>query len=75
MSESTKMYKYKASIEYMRLVSKDEIMEAAGVSLALFMCNIVKLHDQMGMLIEYVKDRGGHCLARNNLNIETSGLC
>jgi len=74
MSDSARLYKYKALFEGKRLVTRDDMMEAAEVSLATFKRDIAKLRDQMGMPIEYDKDRGGYYLDRNNLRTEMPGL-
>jgi predicted DNA-binding transcriptional regulator YafY len=44
------------------------------VSLATFKRDLAKLRDQMGMPIEFDKDRGGYFLDRNNLATEMPGL-
>lgn len=74
MSDSARLYAYKALFEARRLVSRADIMEAVGVSLATFKRDIAKLRDQMGMPILYDKDRAGYYLDRNNLSTEMPGL-
>lgn len=74
MSDSTRLYAYKALFDSRRLVTKSDMMEVAEVSLATFKRDIAKLRDQMGMPIHFDKDRGGYYLDRNNLSTEMPGL-
>lgn len=74
MSDSARLYAYKALFEAKRLVSRADMMEVAEVSLATFKRDIAKLRDQMGMPILYDKDRAGYYLDRNNLATEMPGL-
>jgi predicted DNA-binding transcriptional regulator YafY len=74
MSDSARLYAYKALFEGKRLVTRDDMMEVAEVSLSTFKRDIAKLRDQMGMPIEFDKDRGGYYLDRNNLRTEMPGL-
>ena len=74
MSDSARLYAYKALFEAKRLVTREDMMEVAEVSLATFKRDIAKLRDQMGMPILFDKDRGGYYLDRNNLATEMPGL-
>ncbi len=74
MSDSARLYAYKALFEAKRLVTRADMMEVAEVSLATFKRDIAKLRDQMGMPIMFDKDRGGYYLDRNNLSTEMPGL-
>jgi predicted DNA-binding transcriptional regulator YafY len=74
MSDSARLYGYKALFEAKRLVTRADMMEVAEVSLATFKRDIAKLRDQMGMPIMFDKDRGGYYLDRNNLSTEMPGL-
>jgi predicted DNA-binding transcriptional regulator YafY len=74
MSDSARLYKYKALFEDRRLVTRDEMMDATEVSLATFKRDLAKLRDQMGMPIEYDSDRRAYYLDRNNLATEMPGL-
>lgn len=74
MSDSARLYAYKALFDSRRLVTKSDLMEVAEVSLATFKRDIAKLRDQMGMPILFDKDRGGYYLDRNNLGTEMPGL-
>jgi predicted DNA-binding transcriptional regulator YafY len=74
MSDSARLYAYKALFEAKRLVTRVDMMEVAEVSLATFKRDIAKLRDQMGMPILFDKDRGGYYLDRNNLATEMPGL-
>jgi predicted DNA-binding transcriptional regulator YafY len=74
MSDSARLYAYKALFEAKRLVTRSDMMEVAEVSLATFKRDIAKLRDQMGMPILFDKDRGGYFLDRNNLATEMPGL-
>jgi predicted DNA-binding transcriptional regulator YafY len=74
MSDSARLYAYKALFEAKRLVTRADMMEVAEVSLATFKRDIAKLRDQMGMPILFDKDRGGYFLDRNNLATEMPGL-
>ncbi len=74
MSDSARLYAYKALFEAKRLVTRSDMMEVAEVSLATFKRDIAKLRDQMGMPILFDKDRGGYYLDRNNLATEMPGL-
>ena len=74
MSDSARLYAYKALFEAKRLVTRADMMEVAEVSLATFKRDIAKLRDQMGMPILFDKDRGGYYLDRNNLATEMPGL-
>ena len=74
MSDSARLYAYKALFEAKRLVTRADMMEVAEVSLATFKRDIAKLRDQMGMPIIFDKDRGGYYLDRNNLSTEMPGL-
>jgi predicted DNA-binding transcriptional regulator YafY len=62
MSDSARLYAYKALFEAKRLVTRADMMEVAEVSLATFKRDIAKLRDQMGMPILFDKDRGGYYL-------------
>lgn len=74
MSDSARLYAYKALFEAKRLVTRANMMEVAEVSLATFKRDIAKLRDQMGMPILFDKDRAGYYLDRNNLSTEMPGL-
>ena len=74
MSDSARLYAYKALFEAKRLVTRADMLEVAEVSLATFKRDIAKLRDQMGMPILFDKDRGGYYLDRNNLATEMPGL-
>ena len=74
MSDSARLYAYKALFGAKRLVTKADMMDVAEVSLATFKRDIAKLRDQMGMPILFDKDRGGYYLDRNNLATEMPGL-
>jgi predicted DNA-binding transcriptional regulator YafY len=74
MSDSTRLYAYKALFENRRLVTRADMMEVAEVSLATFKRDIAKLRDQLDMPIEYDRDRGGYYLDRNNPRMELPGL-
>jgi predicted DNA-binding transcriptional regulator YafY len=74
LSDSARLYAYKALFEAKRLVTRADMMEVAEVSLATFKRDIAKLRDQMGMPILFDKDRGGYYLDRNNLATEMPGL-
>ena len=74
MSDSARLYAYKALFENKRLVTRDDMMDVAEVSLATFKRDIAKLRDQMGMPILFDKDRGGYYLDRSNLQTEMPGL-
>jgi predicted DNA-binding transcriptional regulator YafY len=74
MSDSARLYAYKALFEAKRLVTRADMMEVAEVSLATFKRDIAKLRDQMGMPILFDKDRGGYYLDHNNLATEMPGL-
>ena len=74
MSDSARLYAYKALFEAKRLVTRSDMMEVAEVSLATIKRDIAKLRDQMGMPILFDKDRGGYYLDRNNLATEMPGL-
>lgn len=74
MSDSTRLYAYKALFDSRRLVSKSDLMAVAEVSLATFKRDLAKLRDQMGMPILFDKDRGGYYLDRNHLGTEMPGL-
>jgi predicted DNA-binding transcriptional regulator YafY len=74
LSDSARLYAYKALFEAKRLVTRADMMEVAEVSLATFKRDIAKLRDQMGMPILYDKDRSGYYLDRNNLSTEMPGL-
>ena len=74
MSDSARLYAYKALFDSRRLVTKSDMMEVAEVSLATFKRDIAKLRDQLGMPILFDKDRGGYYLDRNNLSTEMPGL-
>lgn len=74
MSDSARLYAYKALFENRRLVTRADMMAVAEVSLATFKRDIAKLRDQMGMPILFDKDRGGYYLDRNNLQTEMPGL-
>jgi predicted DNA-binding transcriptional regulator YafY len=74
MSDSSRLYAYKALFEAKRLVTRADMMEVAEVSLATFKRDIAKLRDQMGMPILFDKDRGGYYLDHNNLATEMPGL-
>ena len=74
MSDSARLYAYKALFEAKRLVTRADMMEVAEVSLATFKRDIAKLRDQMGMPILFDKDRAGSYLDRNNLSTEMPGL-
>ena len=74
MSDSARLYAYKALFEAKRLVTRADMMEVAEVSLATFKRDIAKLRDQMGMPILFDKDRAGYYLDRNNLSTEMPGL-
>ena len=74
MSDSARLYAYKALFEAKRLVTRADMMEVAEVSLATFKRDIAKLRDQMGMPILFDKDRGGYYLDLNNLATEMPGL-
>jgi len=74
MSDSARLYAYKALFDGKRLVTRADMMEVAEVSLATFKRDIAKLRDQMGMPILFDKDRGGYYLDRNNLSTELPGL-
>lgn len=74
MSDSARLYAYKALFEAKRLVTRADMMEVAEVSLATFKRDIAKLRDQMGMPILFDKDRGGYYLDRKNLATEMPGL-
>ncbi len=74
MSDSARLYAYKALFEAKRLVTRADMMEVAEVSLATFKRDIAKLRDQMGMPILYDKDRQAYYLDRNNLSTEMPGL-
>jgi len=74
MSDSARLYAYKALFEGKRLVTRADMMEVAEVSLATFKRDIAKLRDQMGMPILFDHDRGGYYLDRNNQGTEMPGL-
>ena len=74
MSDSARLYAYKALFDGKRLVTRADTMEVAEVSLATFKRDIAKLRDQLGMPILFDKDRGGYYLDRNNLSTELPGL-
>lgn len=74
MSDSARLYAYKALFEAKRLVTRADMMEVAEVSLATFKRDIAKLRDQMGMPILFDKDRAGYYLDHNNLSTEMPGL-
>ena len=74
MSDSARLYAYKALFEAKRLVTRADMMQVAEVSLATFKRDIAKLRDQFGMPILFDKDRGGYYLDRNNLATEMPGL-
>jgi predicted DNA-binding transcriptional regulator YafY len=74
MSDSARLYAYKALFESKRLVTRADMMAVAEVSLATFKRDIAKLRDQLGMPILFDKDRGGYYLDRNNLATEMPGL-
>ena len=74
MSDSARLYAYKALFEAKRLVTRADMLEFAEVSLSTFKRDSAKLRDQMGMPILFDKDRGGYYLDRNNLATEMPGL-
>jgi predicted DNA-binding transcriptional regulator YafY len=74
MSDSARLYAYKALFEAKRLVTRADMMEVAEVSLATFKRDIAKLRDQMGMPILFDKDRAGYYLDSNHLSTEMPGL-
>jgi predicted DNA-binding transcriptional regulator YafY len=74
MSDSARLYTYKALFEAKRLVTRADMMGVAEVSLATFKRDIAKLRDQMHMPILFDKDRGGYYLDRKNLSTEMPGL-
>jgi predicted DNA-binding transcriptional regulator YafY len=49
MSDSARLYAYKALFETKRLVTRADMMEVAEVSLATFKRDMAKLRDQLGM--------------------------
>ncbi len=67
MSDSARLYAYKALFESKRLVTRSDMIEVAKVSLATFKRDIAKLRDQLGMPILVDKARGGYYLDRNKL--------
>ena len=68
MSDSARLYAYKALFEAKRLVTRADMMEVAEVSLATFKCDIAKLRDQMGMHILFDKDRMAQIEVRSSKN-------
>ena len=74
MSDSARLYAYKALFDSRRLVTKGDLMNVTHVSLATFKRDIAKLRDQLGMPIVFDKDRGGYYLDRKNLGTEIPGL-
>ncbi len=74
MSDSARLYAYKALFEAKRLVTRADMIAVAKVSHATFKRDIAKQRDQMGMPILFDKDRGGYFLDRNNLATEMPGL-
>ena len=74
MSDSARLYAYKALFEAKRLVTRADMMEVAEVSLATFKRDIAKLRNQMGMPILFDKDRAGYYLDSKNLSTEMPGL-
>jgi predicted DNA-binding transcriptional regulator YafY len=74
MSDSARLYAYKALFEAKRLVTRADMMEVAEVSLATFKRDIAKLRDQMGMPILFDKDRGGYFLGPQQSVDRNAGL-
>lgn len=74
MSDSARLYAYKALFESRRLVTRAALMEVGEVSLATLKRDIAKLRDQLGTPILYDRDRGGYYLDRDNTQTEMPGL-
>lgn len=74
MSDSARLYAYKALFDSRRLVTKRDLFKVAEVSPATLKRDIAKLRDQMGTPILFDRDRGGYYLDRNNLGTEMPGL-
>ncbi len=74
MSDSARLYTYKALFNDRRLVTRSDLMAVAEVSLATLKRDIAKMRDQLGMPILFDKDRGGYYLDHNNLSTEMPGL-
>jgi predicted DNA-binding transcriptional regulator YafY len=74
MSESVRLYQYRALLESRRIVSKDELMASVETSHATFKRDLSKMRDQMGMPIMWDKDRQGYYLDRTNSHTELPGL-
>lgn len=74
MSESIRLYKYRALLESRRIVSRDDLIDAVETSLATFKRDLAKMREQMGMPIVWDKDRQGYFLDRTNAQTELPGL-
>ena len=74
MGDTARLYQYKALLEARRLVTRQELMALGEVSLATFKRDIAKLRDQLGMPVQYDRDRGAYFLDRSDVRTELPGL-
>ena len=74
MGDTARLYQYKALLEARRLVTRQELMALGEVSLATFKRDIAKLRDQLGMPVQFDRDRGAYFLDRSDVRTELPGL-
>ena len=74
MGDTARLYQYKALLEARRLVTRQELMDLCEVSLATFKRDIAKLRDQLGMPVQFDRDRGAYFLDRSDVRTELPGL-
>jgi predicted DNA-binding transcriptional regulator YafY len=74
MSDTARLYQYKALFEAKRLVSRQDLQALGEVSLATFKRDIAKLRDQLGMPVQFDRDRGAYFLDRSDVRTELPGL-
>ena len=73
MGDTARLYQYKALLEARRLVTRQELMDLCEVSLATFKRDIAKLRDQLGMPVQFDRDRGAYFLDRSDVRTELPG--
>ena len=74
MSDTARLYQYKALFESRRLVTRQELLALGEVSLATFKRDMAKLRDQLGMPVQFDRDRGAYFLDRSDVRTELPGL-
>ena len=74
MSDTARLYQYKALFESRRLVTRQDMQALGEVSLATFKRDIAKLRDQLGMPVQFDRDRGAYFLDRSDVRTELPGL-